>query len=94
MTDKKDARCYRCGKRLKNGGDNYRLECTIVADFDGYIDISDTPKGLEELVANIELSGLTEEELQEQVYYRLKRRLCHLCRDEIVKYMKGLNQDG
>jgi len=94
MTDKKNVRCYHCGRRLKKGGDNYRLECTIVADFDGYIYTSDAPEDIEGMVEDIELSGLTGEELQEQVYYNLKRRLCHQCRDEIVKYMKGLDLNG
>ncbi len=93
MAEKKDARCHRCGKRLKKGGDNYRLDCTIVADFDGYIDNPIAQKGLDEVVQEIELSGLTEEELQEQVYLNIKQKLCFDCRNEIANYLKGISLD-
>ena len=93
MTDKKNVRCYHCGKRLKKGGDNFRLECTITADFDGYIDTSVARKGLENVIEEIELSGLTEKELEEQVYLCLKRRMCFDCRNEIVNFLKGFEQN-
>ena len=93
MTDKKNVRCYRCGKRLKKGGDNFRLECTITADFDGHIDTSVDRKGLEDVIEEIELSGLTEKELEEQVYFYLKRRMCLDCRNEIVNFLKGFDQN-
>ncbi len=93
MHRKKIARCGRCGKRLKRGGDNYRLECTIVADFDGYIDVPAGRKGIREIVEEIELSGMTEQELQEQVYYCLKGKLCLDCRNEIVNFLKGYDKD-
>jgi len=92
MNEKKDARCHRCGKRLKKGGDNYRLDCTITADFDGYID-EVSLKVLDEAVEDIELSGLTEEELQEQVYLNIRQKLCFACRNEIVNYLKGISSD-
>jgi len=93
MVEKKDARCHRCGQRLKKGGDNYRLDCTIIADFDGYIDNSTAQKGLNEAIEEIELSGLTEEELQEQVYLNIKQKLCFDCRNEIANYLKGISSD-
>jgi len=93
MAEKKDARCHRCGRRLKKGGDNYRLDCTIIADFDGYIDNSKTIKEINEVVDEIELSGLTEEELQEQVYLNIKQKLCFDCRNEIASYLKGISSD-
>ena len=94
MTDRKDVRCYRCGKRLKKGGDNYRLECTITADFDGYLDTSADRQDISDVIEEIELSGLTEQELEEQVYLHLKKRLCLDCRNEIVNFLKGFDQNG
>jgi hypothetical protein len=88
MSAKKIVRCQRCGKRLKRGGDNYRLECSIVADFDGYIDTSGQTSS-ERLIEEITSSGMTESELQEQVYYALKQKLCFDCRNAIVDFLKG-----
>ena len=88
MTAKKIVRCQRCGKRLKHGGDNYRLDCAIVADFDGYIENSLAGE-TEEIIEEIELSELTETELDEQVCFMLKQKLCRECREEIVNFLKG-----
>lgn len=93
MSDKKITRCQRCGKRLKKGGDNYRLECTIVADFNGYIDMSSAKTNGRQLLEEIETSGMTEAELQEQVYYVLKQKLCFDCRDEVMNFLKGYDGD-
>jgi hypothetical protein len=89
MTAKKEAQCQRCGKRLRKGGDNYRIDCTIIADFDGYIDQEAEEMDPEELAEEIALSGVTEQELEEQVYFNLKQRLCADCRDEIMAFLKG-----
>jgi hypothetical protein len=93
MSAGKISRCQRCGKRLKKGGDNYRLECSIVADFDGYIDASLDRSSIVELAEAIVLSGLTEEDLEEQVYFVIKQKLCRDCREEVVAFLKGYNQD-
>jgi hypothetical protein len=94
MTEKKIVRCQRCGKRLKKGGDNYRLACSIVADFDGYIDMNvSSPGSVEELVEEIKISGMTEKELEEQVYYLLNQKLCRDCREEIIAFLKGTETD-
>ena len=92
MSEKKAVRCGQCGKRLKKGGDNYRLECAIISDFDGYINIAATQKDIRELSNEIEQSGLTEQELQEQVYFELKQKLCLDCRSKIIKYLKRYEQ--
>ena len=89
MNGKNKARCGRCGKRLKKGGNNYRLECLILSDFDGYLDISATKKDWQEIVDEIEHSDLTEEELEEQVYFKLEQKLCFDCRCEVINFLKG-----
>ena len=94
MSAKKIVRCQRCGKRLKKGGDNYRLECSIIADFDGYIDMSGKPGALEELIDEIAASDMTESELQEQVHFVLKQKLCFDCRNAIVDFLKGYEWDA
>lgn len=91
MAEKKITRCQRCGRRLKKGGDNYRLECIVASDFDGYINISSSKESIERLTEAIELSGLTEKELEEQVYYKLKQKLCLDCRNEIINFLKGFS---
>lgn len=93
MPAKRIVRCQRCGKRLKKGGDNYRLECSLVADFDGYIDTSISKTNVEKIVGEIETSGMTEAELQEQVYFILRQKLCLDCRNEIVNFLKGYDSD-
>jgi hypothetical protein len=94
MVEKKAiVRCQRCGKRLKKGGDNYRLECIVASDFDGYINVASSKQTIIKLTEEIELSGLTEQELEEQVYFRLKQKLCHDCRNEVVDFLKGNSED-
>ncbi|OQX92370.1 MAG: hypothetical protein B6D58_03215 [candidate division Zixibacteria bacterium 4484_95] len=89
MNNKNKARCERCGKRLKKGGNNYRLECHIVSDFDGYLDASATKKSWQNIAKEIEQSGLTEKELEEQVYFKLEQKLCLDCRSEVINFLKG-----
>ncbi len=93
MAEKKIVRCQRCGKRLKRGGDNYRLKCTLTADFDGYIDTSISNANIEKIIGEIETSGMTEAELQEQVYFVLNQKICLDCRNEVVNYLKGYDVD-
>lgn len=89
MKAKKPVRCKLCGKRLKKGGDNYRLECTVISDFDGYINLSASQTDIRELIDDIEHTGLTEQELNEQVYFKLKGKLCLDCRNRVVNFIKG-----
>lgn len=93
MTIKKEARCQRCGKRLRKGGDNYRIDCTIIADFDGYIDPAVEDMDPQVMAEEIALSGLSEQELEEEVYFNLKQKLCADCRDEIMKFLKGFEDN-
>jgi hypothetical protein len=88
MADKQTFRCGRCGKRLKKGGDNYRLQCSVASHFDGYLDATATNRDSAELISEITESGLTEDELTEQVYYKLEQLLCFDCRVEVVEYLK------
>jgi hypothetical protein len=89
MNIRKPIRCNRCGKRLKKGGDNYRLDCTLYADFDGYIDTGAGKSDFEEILTEIEESGMSESELEEQVYFNLKQILCFDCRTQIIEFLKG-----
>ena len=88
MKSKQPARCGRCGKRLKKGGDNYRLECIVYADFDGFIDLAAGGENLKKMAADIEESGLSEAELEEQVYFNLKQMLCLDCREQVIDFLK------
>lgn len=88
MADKQAFRCGRCGKRLKKGGDNYRLQCIIASHFDGYLDVAAARRDPAELISEIAESGLAEDELTEQVYYRLEQLLCFDCRAKVVEYLK------
>jgi len=89
MADKKVLRCGRCDKRLRKGGDNYRLSCTIASDFDGYLDATAINRDPGELITEISESGLTADELNEQVYFKIEQLLCFECRANIVEYLKG-----
>lgn len=89
MAVKESNRCGRCGKRLKKGGDNYRLTCTIASHFDGYIDATVANREQADLLSEIAESDLSEDELTEQVYFKLEQLLCFDCRSEIVEYLKG-----
>ncbi|MCD6161605.1 MAG: hypothetical protein J7K40_04230 [candidate division Zixibacteria bacterium] len=88
MNINKPVRCKLCGKRLKKGGDNYRLECMVVSDFDGYINLSAKQSDIRELIDDIEHSKLTEQELNEQVYFELKGKLCLDCRNKVINFLK------
>lgn len=88
MADKRTFRCGRCGKRLRKGGDNYRIQCTVASHFDGYLDATAAKRDPAELISEIAESGLTEDELTEQVYFQLEQILCFDCRSEIVEYLK------
>ena len=50
MSIKKPVRCELCSKRLKKGGDNYCLECSVISDFDGYINLSASQKDIQEII--------------------------------------------
>jgi hypothetical protein len=89
MTIKENSRCSRCGKRLRKGGDNYRLDCTVVSNFDGHLDLTVVNRSPEELVAEIAESGLSEQELAEQVYFKLEQLICFDCRNAIIDFLKG-----
>lgn len=88
MAIKEVSRCGRCGKRLKKGGDNYRLACTISSHFDGYLDATVANREPAELLSEIAESGLTGDDLTEQVYFKLEQILCFDCRSDIVEYLK------
>jgi hypothetical protein len=88
MTVKETFRCERCGKRLKKGGDNYRLECTVASYFDGHLDTTAVNRDPGELISEIAESDLTADELTEQVYFKLEQLLCFDCRADVIEYLK------
>jgi hypothetical protein len=81
------ARCARCGKRLKKGGVSYRLRAELISRFDGYI--QDKGKDLDETLEKIEsdVAGMSEEELEKQVYQKIEYIVCSSCRDEIERFL-------
>ncbi len=94
MSDDRKSRCERCGRRLRKGGDNYRLKVTLVSDFDGYLDPAAFHKSPMEIIESIERSPLTARELEEQVIYDLDQKICQECRNSIVTFLKGSENDG
>jgi len=91
MNKVKAIRCGRCGKRLRKGGDNYRFNCEIASDFDGHIQINPDKIEFENIIDDVVTSGKSSEELEEDVYFERKHKLCHPCRDEIVILIKELS---
>jgi hypothetical protein len=82
-------RCARCGKRLKKGGIYYRLNAELISSFDGHIQV-DEKIDLEERIKEIEekVEGLTEREMEEQVYKRFDYYICSVCRDTIDTFLE------
>ncbi len=93
MADSKKLRCARCGIRFKKGGVSYRLKAELVSHFDGYIDVSGK-KGLGEIIDKIndDLSGLSEKEIEKQVYQKFEYIVCPVCRDEIEGFLNTEDQ--
>ncbi len=93
MSIDRKRRCERCGRRLRKGGDNYLLKLAVVSDFDGYLDPKIWHKSPAELIEQIERSPLTEQELEEQVFFTLDKKICLECRNSIVTFLKGSEGD-
>lgn len=89
-------RCHLCGKRFKKGGTRYRLNLEIISDFDGHIeDFSKKPddylqKKVDEILE--QTSGMTEEELEEEVYLKRNWLLCIGCRERFLRALNRLSQ--
>jgi hypothetical protein len=60
-----------------------------VADFDGYLDMTVANRNWQEITSEIAQSGLSEEELEEQVYFKLNQLLCFDCRQAVMDFLKG-----
>jgi uncharacterized protein Yka (UPF0111/DUF47 family) len=82
-------RCSRCGKRLKKGGAFYKLSAELISSFDGYIQV-DEKENLAERIKEMEqeVDGLTEKEMEEQVYKKYDYYVCPACRDEIDTFLE------
>jgi hypothetical protein len=89
---KQRLRCDICGKRFKKGQTRYRINVEVISDFDGYIeDFSKKPHDyLEKKIGKIikETEGLTEKELEEEVYLKRHGLICVNCREEFLKLLK------
>jgi hypothetical protein len=83
-------RCARCGKRLKKGGPAFRLKAELISHYDGYIRVNpnnDIGQTLDK--TNADLEGLTEEEIEKQVYQKFEYIICVSCRDEMERYLQA-----
>ncbi|OGC93756.1 MAG: hypothetical protein A2W25_06480 [candidate division Zixibacteria bacterium RBG_16_53_22] len=82
------SRCARCGKRLKKGGCAYRLKAELISHYDGYIRVNPNDSMTATLdKINSELSKLTEDEIERQVYRKFEYLVCPACRDEVEKFL-------
>ena len=88
MIEKEKARCTRCGKRFKKGGVRYRIKTELISHFDGHLAINQN-ESMSEMRSKLgsDLDGLTEEQLEKQIYYKIEYLVCPVCRDEIEKYL-------
>ncbi len=84
MSDEGKKRCAKCGTRIKKGGVAYWLKAELVSEFDGYI-YPDEKTDLKEFIekVNVELEGLSPEEIEEQIYKKFEYLVCAGCRDKI-----------
>src|SRR3989304_2839454 len=82
-------RCARCGKRIKKGGTFYRLKAELISSFDGHITV-DQKQDIKDLIekTKAELEGLSEEEIEAQVYKSFDYFVCPGCRDEIAGFLR------
>lgn len=89
-------RCDLCGKRFKKGGTRYRINLEVISDFDGHIeDFSKKPDDyLQEKIEKImgQTEGMTEQELEEEVYLKRNWLVCVGCRDKLVRALKRLSR--
>jgi hypothetical protein len=96
LPEKAKLRCDLCGKRFKKGGTRYRINLEVVSDFDGYIeDFSKKPDDyLQEKVEKIleQTQGMTEQELEEEVYLKRNWLVCVSCRERFLRALKRLSR--
>ncbi len=84
-------RCDFCSRRFKKGGTRYRIKIEVVSDFNGYLeDWSKKPKDF--LQKNIEKTledtkGMTEKEIEEQIYLKREFLCCVRCREKLLGYL-------
>ncbi len=89
-------RCHLCGTRFKKGGTRYRLNLEIISDFDGHIeDFSKKPddylqKKMDEILE--QTSGMTEEELEEEVYLKRNWLVCVACRERFLRTLMKFSE--
>jgi hypothetical protein len=88
VSDEGKKRCTKCGKRIKKGGAAYWLKAELVSEFNGHIypDEKTDLKGFIEKV-NIELEGLSPEEIEEQIYKKFEYLVCVKCRDKLDRFL-------
>lgn len=71
--------CSRCGRKLKRGETKYVIYISIVSDFDGVLPVGED-EDIQELIESGE--GLSEEELNNEVYEEMAFLVCKSCRDK------------
>jgi len=89
MNDKEKTRCARCGKRIKKGGVCYQVKTELISHFDGHLSTSQH-ESMSEILAHLDsdLDGLTEDQLEKQIYHKIEYLACPVCRDEIEKFLE------
>ena len=83
------SRCARCGKRIKKGGQSYRLKAELISHFDGYMQFN-KKEGLEAQIAqlNKEMENMSAEDIERHVYEKFEYIICPGCRDEILDFLR------
>ena len=89
MSETEKLRCARCGKRIKKGGLSYRIKAELISHFDGYI-AQNQKETMSEFLTRLDtdLEGLSEEQLEKQIYHKIEYIACPACRDEIEDFLK------
>jgi hypothetical protein len=89
--------CGICGKRLRKGGNNYRMKLEIISDFDGHLSVpyDENRKYEDEMKELIDkLGDIPAEELEEEVYYGKELLICAQCRKALIhQFSTGDNRE-
>lgn len=81
-------RCEYCGKRLKKGGNNYRLNIEIISDFDGHLSLPlDEQRDYQQDIKTIleQIKDKSSSELEDEVYLKIEKIICAECRKVVLK---------
>lgn len=74
--------CFRCGTEFPPGGLAYRMNVSLSADFDGYIDGDNCAPGAADALLDA-AAGLSAEQLHEQIHRTRTLLFCHICAEQV-----------